>query len=112
MGCPVGLFGAAERPFGAANCSPGEVLDVLDKAFDIDNRMATENLGQPLSQVAGQAMAGALQQTEIKEELAGGYAAIGQLDIVGTFTGISEEGVEELIGALLRKKLLEGLGGE
>ncbi len=111
----TGLFGAAETPLGAAYLFTEQPINGGNQALDVDYRMAGEDLGQSLGEVAGQAAVWSLVEEQVKDQLVAPGLPVGQGDIVGTFRGIAEQGLKKLIGSTSWEKggkfvLAEGTG--
>jgi hypothetical protein len=115
MECRVGLFGSAKTPVGAAYLVAEQPIDRGNQALDVDYRVAGEDLGQPLGEVAGQAAVWPLVEEQVKDQLVAPGLPVGQGDIVGTFRGIAEQGLKKFIGSTSWEKggeffLAEGTG--
>jgi hypothetical protein len=51
-------------------------------------------------------------EVELQVELFPVGAGIDKFNVIGPLIGITEKGVEKIIGAFSRKELLQGLGGK
>ena len=109
---PLLLLGIAERPLAEADAVAKQVLQFPDHALDVYHRVAGEDLGQPLGEVAGQAAVGALMKAQVHGQGVAFEIAIGQLDVVGAFAGVAEEGVEEIVAALPGEYFCQVFRGE
>jgi len=111
----TGLFGAAETPVGTAYPVAEQPINLGNQPLDVDYRVAGEDLGQPLGEVAGQTAVWPLVEEQVKDQLVAPGLPVGQRYVVGTFRGIAEQGVKKFIGSTSWEKggkfiLAEGTG--
>ena len=78
------LQGGAQLPTSTCYIGPQQFGDIRSQAFDIDDWVAAEHLGQAVGQVTDQTLAGPLVQVQIKtKRVAGGViAAVAQGNVV------------------------------
>ena len=97
-------LGGAELPVGAGRFVAQECVDLRRETLDIDDGVAAEYFGQAVGEVAGQASAGALVEFQAKGQGVGGLPLENEADVVGSFFGVAEQGVEEGVGPFGRKE--------
>lgn len=109
----VDLLGGAEPPLLHRGVV-AEGGDLRHHPLEVDERVAGEDLGQAVGEVAGQALARPLVKFQGKGQGLGlGVVTLeGQADVVGTLAGVAQQGVEELVGPVGRKKAGQNLAGK
>ena len=76
--------------------------------------MALENLRQAVGQAAYEAAPRALVEFKVKMQFAvvAFFGIDGEADIIGPFFRIAEQCIKEIVGSLLREKIVQTFGGK
>ena len=103
----VHFFRVAQLPLGGFR-RPAEVRgNIARNASYIQDGVPLKNLGQPIGQVTGKALAGALAQFKSQVGFLGAYLAADKANVVSAFFSAAKQRFEKIIRPRSRKYFIQ-----